>query len=99
MKRKVIIISLVVIAVAIGLYFLLRSKQTESVEWRTAQAEKGTINLTVTATGTLQAVTSVLVGTQVSGTISKLFADYNDHVKAGQMIALIDTSFLSASLL
>lgn len=98
MKRTVILIVAAICLLGLLTYFFTAKKKIEHLEWHTAIAEKGSIELDVTATGTVQAVTSVLVGTQVSGTVCKLFADYNDRVKAGQLIAMIDTSFLSASL-
>ncbi len=66
--------------------------------FRTAALESGNIVSKVTATGKLSAVTVVDVGTQVSGTIKEIYADFNDHVKKGQLIALIDPDVLSAKL-
>ncbi len=66
--------------------------------FRTAPLESGNIVSKVTATGKLSAVTVVEVGTQVSGTIKEIYADFNDHVKKGQLIALIDPDVLAAKL-
>lgn len=66
--------------------------------WVTAPATRDDVRVTVTATGTLKAVTTVEVGTQVSGTIAALYADFNSRVKKGQVIARLDTTLLYASL-
>ena len=63
-------------------------KQNE--QYKTEKAAKGDVTMTVTATGTLSAVTTVQVGSQVSGVISRLYADYNSHVKKGQLLAELD---------
>jgi HlyD family secretion protein len=70
----------------------------EGPQWRTAKVERGPLQVSVTATGTLQAVVTVQVGTQVSGTISAIYADFNSQVKKGQVIARIDTTLLRAAL-
>lgn len=69
-----------------------------AVEWRTAPLTQGPVEVTVTATGALQAITTVQVGTQVSGTISALYVDFNDRVTKGQVIARLDTTLLEAAL-
>jgi HlyD family secretion protein len=66
--------------------------------FRTETVTRGDILQTVTATGTVNAVTTVLVGTQVSGTIKSLYADFNSRVTKGQLIALIDPEMLEAQL-
>ncbi|HZL21274.1 MAG TPA: efflux RND transporter periplasmic adaptor subunit, partial [Polyangia bacterium] len=68
------------------------------VEFDTANVDRGRIVARVTATGTLSALVTVQVGTQVSGTIQKLFVDFNSPVKKGQLIAKIDPQLISASL-
>jgi len=98
MKKKLLIIGGILVIVAVGVYFLVRSKEAKSIEWRTAKVEKGDLEIIVTATGTLSADTTVQVGTQVSGVISKIFVDFNSVVKKGQKIAIIDTTFLAAAL-
>jgi HlyD family secretion protein len=62
------------------------------------QVRRGDIRQTISATGKVQAVTTVQVGTQVSGTVAELYADFNDHVKAGQIIARLDPSQIEAQL-
>jgi HlyD family secretion protein len=61
-------------------------------------AERGTVALTVSATGTIEPVTKVAVGSQVSGTISWLGADFNDHVKKGEVIAQLDPSLFRTAV-
>ncbi len=67
-------------------------------KYRTQTAARGDIRATVTATGTMNAVTTVLVGTQVSGTISKLYVDFNSPVKKGQILAQIDPATFQAQV-
>src|SRR5690606_7397341 len=62
----------------------------ETTSWRLASVERGAIESTVSATGTLSAVTTVQVGTQVSGQVAALLVDFNDTVKKGQLLARID---------
>jgi HlyD family secretion protein len=63
-----------------------------------AAVRRGDIKKTISATGKVQAVTTVQVGTQVSGTVSQLYVDFNDRVKAGQIIARLDPSQIEAQL-
>lgn len=99
MKKKFIYIGSAVVVLAIG-YLGYRSlgsaKQTVSFE--TAKIEKGTISNTITATGTLEAIKTVNVGTQVSGVIEKIFVDFNSLVKKGQLLAQLDETPLLAQL-
>ena len=84
-----VIAALVVICVAL---FIGLGGKGNKAEYRTESVSKGDIQQTITATGTVNAVTTVLVGTQVSGTIKTLFVDFNSRVKMGQIIAQIDPS-------
>jgi HlyD family secretion protein len=79
------------------LCFALCNNQSQ-IQFRTVPLEKGDINVEVTASGTINPHSLVQVGTQVSGTISKIFVDFNSHVKKGQLVALIDTTFLYAAV-
>jgi len=72
-----------------GAYYLARAK-ADVPKYRATPADSGTVVATVTATGTLSAVTTVAVGSQVSGIISKLYVDFNSHVKKGQLLAELD---------
>lgn len=98
MKKK-LIIGIIVILIAGGGIWLFTGKSPKSkISLDTAQAGRSAISNSVTATGTVEPVTEVEVGTQVSGIIDKLYADYNDVVKAGQVIALMDKVTLEAEL-
>jgi HlyD family secretion protein len=79
------------------LCFSLCNKQS-NVQFRTIPLEKGDVNVEVTASGTINPHYLIQVGTQVSGTISQILVDFNSHVKKGQLIALIDTTFLYAAV-
>lgn len=96
-KKLIIIIISLVILITVGYFTLLRSG-APAYNFRFDQISRGDITTNVTTTGTLNAVISVDVGTQVSGIISKLYADYNSIVKEGQIIALLDTTFLFQSV-
>jgi len=99
MKKRIIYIGSAVVVLAIG-YLAYRSlgsaKQTVSFE--TAKIERGTISNTITATGTLEAIKTVNVGTQVSGVIEKIFVDFNSLVTKGQLLAQLDETPLLAQL-
>jgi HlyD family secretion protein len=94
MKRTVLISSAVVVVLVVVGYIVLVGGSTKKYDFRLDKVSRGDINVTVTATGTINAVVSVDVGTQVSGIISNLYADFNSVVKEGQVIARIDTTFL-----
>lgn len=95
--KKIAVIAVVLALIAgTGIYFV--KSRTPEISYRTAKLERGTIVATVAATGNLSAVTTVQVGTQVSGTIQKLFADYNSRVRKGQAIAEIDPSLFNAAV-
>src|SRR5579884_3281354 len=84
------------IAIAGGVLFLRGGNKRP--EYRTAKVEEGNIVATVSATGKVNAVVTVQVGSQVSGTIQKLFADFNSQVKKGQIIGQIDPALFSAQV-
>ncbi len=100
MKKSAWIPGLLVVALAAGggaWWYLERRKDAE-LRFRTAKAERGDLQVAVTATGTLQALVTVQVGTQVSGPIASIHADFNSEVKKGQVIARLDTTLLLAAL-
>lgn len=99
MKTKTIVLtSSLVVILAVAAYAFFKKDSNTQIEWRTAKIEKGNLSITVNATGSLEADTTVDVGTQVSGTISQIFVDYNSKVKKGEVVAMIDTTNLVASL-
>lgn len=97
-KNRIITISALVV-VAAGAFFLWpKSNQALHLEYEKTKVEKDTIKSIVTATGSIEPVTSVDVGTQVSGIISKIYVDYNNVVKKGQVIAELDKTNLISEL-
>ena len=99
MNKKKLIIGIVgVLVVAGGIWFFTGKTSKGGIRLETAKVGRSSISNTVTATGTVEPVTEVEVGTQVSGIIDKLYADYNDVVKAGQLIAEMDKVNLKAEL-
>src|SRR5262249_55454017 len=95
-QRLLIAICGVAVIAAIGFYFW--GTQASAAEYLTARVDRGNRRNTVTATGTLQAVTTVQVGSQASGTISALYADFNSTVKKGQVIAQLDPAVSKAQV-
>ena len=89
MKKKIAVAMVLLIALAAGGWYFYQKKEN-GVQFRTVQVIRGDLRATVTATGTVNAVTTVLVGTQVSGTIKEIFVDFNSPVKKGQLLAQID---------
>jgi len=99
MKNKKLWIAIAVVVALIIAYNLLSGgKKEEKVSFDTAKVEMGNIQTSITATGTIEPVTSVTVGTQVSGIVSKLYVDYNSVVKKGQVIAELDRTNLISEL-
>jgi HlyD family secretion protein len=95
---KKILIGIAIAAIIGGAaYFVLRSKDNVP-QFRTERVTRGDIVSSVTATGTVNAVTTVLVGTQVSGTIKAIYADFNSRVKKGQLIAQIDPALFETQV-
>lgn len=97
--KKTGIITLAVLAVAAGGYCLFGGKgEKAEISYETAKVERATLSSSVTATGTIEPVTEVEVGTQVSGIISHIYVDYNTEVKRGQVIAELDRTNLLSEL-
>ena len=97
-NKKLLIAAGAVVLIAIVAWMLSGGKKEEEVTFETAKAERQDIHTTITATGTIEPVTSVTVGTQVSGIVSKLYVDYNSVVKKGQVIAELDRTNLTSEL-
>ncbi len=98
MVKKLAIIGSILVVVFVILLFVFKGNGNQPA-YRTEPVTKGDIQATVTATGTVNAVITVQVGTQVSGTIKKLFVDFNSRVKKGQIIAQIDPSTFESQVL
>ena len=90
MKKRVLIVGIAVALAALAAAFLLTRRGSAEPKFRKAKVDKGDVVATVTATGTLSAVTTVQVGSQVSGIIAKLHVDFNSVVKKGQLLAELD---------
>ena len=88
----------VLVVILIAWSMLRGGKKEEKVSFETIKVEKKNIHTSITATGTIEPVTSVTVGTQVSGIVSKLYVDYNSVVKKGQVIAELDRTNLISEL-
>jgi HlyD family secretion protein len=97
-KRLWLSLAAIVIAVAAGIYYYRSDVAAEAPTLNTAEVTQGDIVATVEATGTLEAVTTVEVGTQVSGTIKSLGADFNSQVRQGQIIAQLDPSLFDTQV-
>ena len=96
---KKVWIALAVVALAVIAYLLFSGgKKKSTVSFETAKVEMGNIQTSITATGTIEPVTEVTVGTQVSGIVSHLYVDYNSVVKKGQVIAELDRTNLISEL-
>ena len=99
MKKKIIIAVVAIVAIAGAACLLLRGgKEKGKVQFEQTRVEQADIKTSVTATGTVEAVTTVDVGTQVSGIVSKLYVDYNSTVKKGQVIAELDRTNLESEV-
>jgi HlyD family secretion protein len=98
MSKKTVAWILVVVAAAVGVFFLVGSRGKPEAKYRTANVDKGDITQTVTATGAISAVTTVQVGSQVSGIIAKLHADFNSQVKKGDLLAELDPTPFQAQV-
>lgn len=98
-SKKTIVVGLcVVVLLGLGAYLFMGGKAEQEINYETAKVQRSTIGSTVTATGTIEPVTEVEVGTQVSGIISKIYVDYNSEVKKGQLIAELDRTNLTSEL-
>ncbi len=97
-KYKWIIITGLVIIAAVAIWYWKYDKPAEIIVLATEKATMGDINNSVTAIGTLQPVDTVAVGSQISGTIKKVYADFNSPVKKGQLLVQIDKSLMEAQV-
>ena len=95
---KVWIAMIVVVILAIVAWLLSGGKEKEEINFKQEKVGTHTLQNSITATGTIEAVTSVTVGTQVSGIVNKLYVDYNSVVKRGQVIAELDKTNLTSEL-
>src|SRR5580692_6588306 len=100
MKTRIlwIVVGLVLVAAGAGYWRFRLSHRAPEVQYKTAPIERRHIVGRVTASGTLSALVTVQVGTQVSGRIQKLYADFNSQVKKGELVAKIDPSLFEATV-
>lgn len=102
MKKKIFskvwIGMILVIVIAVAAWLLSGGKKEEKINFKQEKVATHTLQNSITATGTIEAVTSVTVGTQVSGIVNKLYVDYNSVVKKGQVIAELDKTNLISEL-
>lgn len=96
--KKLIPLLLVVVLGGAGWWYFARNGEEEQSPYRFVTLERGDLESVVSSTGNLEAVVTVQVGTQVSGIVSKIYADFNDRVRKGQVIALIDTTLLVSAV-
>ena len=100
MKKLKWIIPLVLVIVLIVYFIVIKPKiDAKNIEFTYTALEKGDIELIVSSTGTLEAINTVEIGTQISGTIKKIYVDYNDKVKSGQLLAEMDLKLLQTNLI
>lgn len=97
-KKRTLVIAAVAAIAALAVWLLSGGKKEEKITFDTTAVAPANIMNSITATGTIEPVTSVTVGTQVSGIVSKLFVDYNSVVKKGQVIAELDKTNLMSQL-
>lgn len=97
MKTRIIVVVLLLAAGAAA-WWLIRESGEAEYTYRTEAITRGPVVRVVRATGTINPLQTVKVGSQVSGTVAKLFVDFNSVVSAGQIVAVIDSTFLSASV-
>ena len=95
--KKIFIGGLIIILVATTAWYLVK-KENGAPQYKTATLQRGDLDAKVTATGTVNAVTTVLIGTQVSGTINALYVDFNSPVTKGQLLAQIDPATIQAQV-
>ncbi|RPH37321.1 efflux RND transporter periplasmic adaptor subunit, partial [bacterium] len=98
MKKKLIVSGAILCLLLLTGYMLFLRGPSRKYEFRLDKVTSGDLSMLVTATGTVNPVTSVEVGTQVSGIVARLYADFNSVVKEGQVIAQIDPTFLQQSV-
>ena len=94
MKKKISIYGVIIVGLLVVIYFLFFNDDTPVQQFTFGEVTRGDLSTTITSTGTIEALSTVDVGTQVSGRIDKIFVDFNDHVKKGKLLAILDTTAL-----
>lgn len=98
MKKYRWLILLVIAIAAIGYFYVMPKLESKKLDYTFTSLQKGNIEADVSSTGTVEAINTVEIGTQISGTIKKINVDYNDKVTAGQILAEMDLKLLSTNL-
>ncbi|MDD2829641.1 MAG: efflux RND transporter periplasmic adaptor subunit [Sulfuricurvum sp.] len=96
--KKYLFIGIVIALIALALWWWKTHSDTQTIRYQTTSAQVKTLTTTVSATGNLEPTNTIDVGIEVSGTITDVLVDYNDHVKAGQLMARLDTTKLSSKV-
>ncbi len=96
--RPIVIIALLLLAVAGAAYWRAHKSHGAAGAYRTAVVDRGEIRVAISATGTLSAISTVQVGSQISGQVTAVLADFNDHVSKGEVLARIDPSTYQAQI-
>lgn len=97
-KYRWLIVLLIALIAVIGYFYLKPKIEAKNIEYTYTSLQKGDIEASVSSTGTMEAINTVDVGTQISGTIAKIYVDFNDRVKKGQLLAEMDMRMLYATL-
>ena len=90
MKKKFIIYGIIGVAVILAGYYLLSGSENGGEKYTFTELKKGDLNVLISSSGTLEAISTVEVGTQVSGTIDSVFVDYNSNVRQNQVLAVLE---------
>lgn len=98
MKKKFLIYGIAAVIIIFTGYFFLKGSEDKGQKFTFSEILKGDLNVVITSSGTLEAMSTVEVGTQVSGRIAKLFVDFNSEVYKGQLLAILDTITLAANV-
>lgn len=98
MKKKIIIYGIIIAGILLAGYFFMSGDESKDSKYTFAEVTRGNLNVLISSSGSLEAITTVEVGTQVSGRIAKLYADFNSEVKKGQLLAILDTVTLAATV-
>ena len=92
------IVILVILAAIVGAVYYFKNDHTEPPQYQSVSVSRGDLTQAVSASGTLNPVLNIQVGSQISGNIAKLFADYNSLVKSNQVVALVDPAIFLAAV-
>ncbi len=95
-RRRLLIIGAIIVIISLSGFFWLKPGSSAIPQFKTDEVRKGLLKVTVTATGALEPLNQVEVGTEVSGTLKTVEVDFNDKVEAGQILAALDTTRLEA---